>query len=115
MYLVQGLCELLLQGLIAFLQQVVPLQKRLAYPSCQLQVSVPLPSVKTQQVASNQPMTLMMMKKKRVCVYLSQKLRDHVHVIVSLGHLLHTVSTEDWPEKKDLQEAQNWAHIMCMQ
>lgn len=31
--------------------------------------------------------------------YLSQKLREHFHVIVSLAHLIHTISTEDWPEK----------------
>lgn len=32
-------------------------------------------------------------------MYLSQKLREHVHVIVGPGHLLHTLSTEDWPER----------------
>lgn len=36
--------------------------------------------------------TEMVTKKKS---YLDQKLRDHLHVIVGLGHLLHTVSAED--------------------
>lgn len=38
-------------------------------------------------------------ERESVCAYLSQKLRNHFHVIVSLGHLLHSISTEDWPEK----------------
>ena len=41
-YLVDGLVQLLLHGLIALLQQVVPLQQRLTNPSRQLQVPVPL-------------------------------------------------------------------------
>lgn len=40
--LVHCLRQLLLQGLIALLQQVVPLQKGLADPGGQLQVSIPL-------------------------------------------------------------------------
>lgn len=38
-------------------------------------------------------------KRKWMFAYLSQKLREHFHVIVSLAHLIHTISTEDWPEK----------------
>lgn len=28
--------------------------------------------------------------------YLDQELRDHLHVVVGLGHLLHAVGAEDW-------------------
>ena len=41
-YLVDGLVELLLHGLVALLQQVVPLQQRLTDPSRQLQIPVAL-------------------------------------------------------------------------
>lgn len=42
--------------------------------------------------------------------YLSQKLREHFHVIVSLGHLLHALGTEDWPEKDFLLAGSTKVH-----
>lgn len=53
-----------------------------------------------------------------VCVraYLSEKLRHHFHVIVSLGHLLHTISAKNWPEKDFLlTKHKSWQHITYMQ
>lgn len=75
------------------------------------------PAVQTeaQSQSSNQIILFGRVSTSERRTYLDQELRDHFHVVVGLGHLLHTVSTEDWPERVFYFKTHMWKHNKSMQ